>query len=37
MVPLGDEDTGQYFVMEKLGLEVAYMDGMEEDLGDDEV
>jgi hypothetical protein len=35
MVPLGDEDTGQYFVTEKLGLEVAYMGGMEEDLGDE--
>ena len=35
MVPLDDEDTGRYFVTEKLGLEVACMGGMEEELGYD--
>ena len=34
MVPLDNEDTGHYFVTEKLGLDVAFMGGMEEDLGD---
>jgi hypothetical protein len=34
MVPLDNEETGRYFVTEKLGLEVAFMGGMEEDLGD---
>ena len=36
MVPLDDEDTGRYFVTEKMGLEVAYMSGMEEEIGNDE-
>lgn len=34
MVPLDNEETGRYFVTEKLGLEVAFMGGMEDDLAD---
>jgi hypothetical protein len=36
MVPLDDEDTSHYSVMEKMGLEVVYMSGMEEEIGNDE-
>ena len=32
MVPLGPPDENQYFVAEKLGLDVAHMGGLDEDL-----
>ena len=34
MVPLDNEEMCRHFVTEKLGLEVAFMGGMEEDPGD---
>jgi hypothetical protein len=35
MVPLGPTDKNQYFVVEKLGLNVAHMGGLDEDLTDE--
>lgn len=32
MVPLGPADENQFFVAEKLGLDVAHMGGLDEDL-----
>jgi hypothetical protein len=32
MVPLGPADENQFFVAEKLGLDVAHMGGLNEDL-----
>ena len=34
MIPLDNEETNRYFVTEKLGLEVAFMGGMEDDPSD---
>ena len=34
IIPLDIEETGRYFVTEKLGLEVAFMGGMEDDPSD---
>jgi hypothetical protein len=35
MVPLGPTDENRYFVAEKLGLNVAHMGGLNEDLTDE--
>jgi hypothetical protein len=35
MVPFGSADEHRYFVAEKLGLDVAHMGGLDEDLTDE--
>ena len=37
MVPHQDNQDGRFFVMEKLGLEVAYMGGAEEEMMGEEL